>query len=165
MPALDDVALLILRLVFGGVFIAHGVRKLGLGTEAGVHGFVGSIGRRGYRPAALWAGAAIGAEIVGGALLVVGLLTPLAAAVTIAQAVTIVALVGGRGFWVEDMGVEYPLALGVGALAAGWAGPGSISLDTALGIGIDPLIAVGALAVALLGAVLGLLTRRPPAPT
>jgi putative oxidoreductase len=163
MPALDDVALLILRLVIGGVFIAHGVRKLGLGTEAGVRGFAGSIARRGYRPAPLWAAAAIASEIGGGTFLILGLLSPFAAAVLVAQAVTIVALVGGRGFWVEDMGIEYPLALGVGALAAGWAGPGSLSLDAALGLVVDPALAVGALAVTIAGAVAGLLTRRPPA--
>ena len=33
--------------------------------------------------------------------------------------VGIVALVGGRGFWVEDMGIEYPLALAVGGIDIG----------------------------------------------
>jgi putative oxidoreductase len=165
MTPLDDIALLILRVVIGGVFIAHGVRKLGLGTDTGVGGFAGSIARRGYRPAPLWAAAAISAEVGGGTFLILGLLSPFAAAVLVAQALTIVALVGGRGFWVEDMGVEYPLALGVGALAAGWAGPGSWSLDAALGLVIDPALAVAALAVTVIGALAGLATRRPPAAT
>lgn len=125
----------------------------------------GSIARRGYRPAPLWAAAAIASEILGGSALILGVLAPLAAAVLVAQALTIVALVGGRGFWVEDMGIEYPLALGAGALAAGWAGPGAISLDAALGVVVDPLVALGALVVAAIGAVVGLLTRRPAATT
>jgi hypothetical protein len=57
------------------------------------------------------------------------------------------------------------MALGVGALAAGWAGPGSWSLDAALGLVIDPALAVAALAVTVIGALAGLATRRPPAAT
>jgi putative oxidoreductase len=157
-----DLALLVLRVAVGGIYVAHGLRKLGVGNPGGLAGFVGSIARRGYRPPLPWALAAVGAEIGGGLLAILGLLTPVAASLLLAQSVTIVALVRGRGFWVEAMGVEYPLVLGLVSVAVGLAGPGAASLDALFGIALPPLAfaLLGALAVA--GSVLGLATRRPP---
>jgi putative oxidoreductase len=185
-----DIGLLILRVAVGAIYVAHGLRKLGwaasdgrtpagrgeptarraAGGEAapakqnarGFAGFRESIARRGYRPAGAWAVAAVVAEVVGGVLAIAGLLTPVAAALLVAQSVTIMALVRERGFWVEAMGVEYPLMLGVAALVVGLAGPGSLSVDAALGIEapwwVFPLLA----AAGVTGALVGLATRRPP---
>jgi putative oxidoreductase len=157
-----DLGLLALRVAVGAIYVGHGLRKLGLGNPAGFAGFSGSIARRGYRPALGWALVAVLAEVGGGVLAIVGLLTPVAAAALVAQSVTIVALVRGRGFWVEDMGTEYPLMLGIAALTVGLAGPGSLSLDAALGIELPwwafPVLAAGG----VIGALVGLATRRPP---
>lgn len=109
----------------------------------------------------LWAVAAVAAEVGGGLLAVVGLLTPVAGALLLAQSLTIIALVWPRGFWVEEMGVEYPLHLGVAALAVLLAGPGALSLDAALGLRFDPVVPLALAACAAIGAVAGLATRRP----
>lgn len=159
---LADIALLALRVVVGGIYVAHGARKLGAWSDTGFAGFRASIQRRGYRPAGLWAVAAVAAELGGGVLAILGLATPIAAALLLAQSLTIVALVRERGFWVEAMGVEYPLLLGIAALAVGLLGAGSLSLDAALSLAWDPWVAMAAAAVTVTGAVAGLIARRPP---
>jgi putative oxidoreductase len=160
----EDVGLLALRVVVGGIYIAHGARKLGWrSTKGGFRRFRDSIAVRGYRPATLWALSAVVAEMVGGLLAVAGLVTPFAGAMLLAQSVTIVVLVVARGFWVEDMGVEYPLMLGTAALAVALAGPGRLSLDAVLGLGYEPWLAPALVVGAALGALAGLLTRRPAA--
>jgi putative oxidoreductase len=156
-----DAGLFVLRLALGTIYIAHGLRKLGWRSPGGFAGFRSSIARRGFRVPQVWAGAAVGAEVVGGALGILGLLTPVAAALLLAQSVTIVALVRGRGFWVEAMGIEYPLLLGVVALVIGLAGPGSLSLDAALGLEVHWWWFVGLGAVTVAGSIFGLVTRRP----
>lgn len=156
---MTDVALLVLRVVLGGTYIAHGLRKLGWRHDGDFAGFRGSIERRGYRPAWFWAGSAVAAEIVGGVLAILGLLTPIAGALLLAQSVTIVALVRGRGFWVEAMGVEYPLMLGTASMVIALAGPGAVSLDAVLGLDVATPVRVTILIVAVAGAVAGLLTR------
>jgi putative oxidoreductase len=157
---LADVALLLLRVVLGGAYAAHGFRKLGyLGGEP-FPAFRSSIARRGYRPPALWAMAAIGAEVVGGALVVLGLLTPVGAAMLLAQSVTIVALVAPRGFWHDKGGIEYPALLATASLAVGLIGPGTWSLDAMLGVRFEPALVVAVLALAVAGAAAGLFLRR-----
>src|SRR2546425_8527160 len=79
-----DLGLLALRLTLGAVFLAHGAQKafgaFGGPGFAGATGFIGSLG---FRPARLWAGLAVGGELVAGVLFVAGLLTPLAGAVRV----------------------------------------------------------------------------------
>src|SRR2546430_6667570 len=73
-----DLGLLALRLTLGAVFLAHGAQKafgaFGGPGFAGATGFIGSLG---FRPARLWAGLAVGGELVAGVLFVAGLLAPL----------------------------------------------------------------------------------------
>ena len=158
-----DIGLLILRVTVGGIYMLHGLRKVGWRNPDGYAGFHASIVRRGYRPPHLWALAAVSAEIGGGILAILGLLTPVAAALLLAQSVTIAALVRGRGFWVEAMGVEYPLMLGASAVTMALVGPGALSVDDLLGLAVDPLVAVALAAVGVAGSLVGLATRRPAA--
>ncbi len=159
----DDLGLLVLRVVLGAIYIVHGARKLGWRNPNGFAGFRASIGRRGYRFAPLWAAAAVGAEIGGGILAILGLLTPVAGALLVGQGVTIVALVRHRGFWHDEGGVEYPMLLTAAAFAVAVVGPGAVSLDAALGAAFDPVVGLALAGLAAVGAIGGLLTRRPPA--
>jgi len=162
-----DVALLVLRVVLGGVYLAHGARKVGWIGDGRFGEFAASIARRGFRPARAWAAAAVVAEIVGGILTVLGFLGPVGGALLLAQSVTIVVLVANRGFWHTNDGVEYPLVLAAAALAVALAGPGALSVDAGLGVrvpaGVPPLFVAAAVA----GSVAGILARRtvpgPPA--
>lgn len=156
-----DVALLLLRLVVGGVYVAHGARKLGWIGDGRPADFRASIARRGFRPPALWAAAAVGAELLGGGLAVLGLLTPLAGALLLAQSVTIAVLVAPRGFWHTEEGLEYPIVLGVAALAVALVGPGALSLDAALGVRLPGGLAELAVAATVAVSLVSLLARRP----
>lgn len=158
-----DLGLLALRLVLGTTYVLHGLRKLGWRNPNGFGGFGASIARRGYRPARLWAIAAVGAEIGGGVLAILGLFMPVAAALLVGQSVTIVLLVRAKGFWHDEGGIEYPLMLTAASLALAFTGAGSYSLDGALGLGVPWLGAALAL-LAIGGAFLGLVTRGPEQP-
>src|SRR3954470_20084532 len=114
-----DIALLVLRVVVGLLFAAHGAQKLfgsfGGHGLAGTAGFFDSIGMKPGRRNATAAGAA---ELSAGVLLVLGLLTPLAAALIIAvMTVAIVAVHAQKGPWATEGGYEYNLVLGTVAFA------------------------------------------------
>ena len=155
-----DLALLVLRVTLGGIYVAHGARKLGAFGGKGFGGWVASIDRRGMRPPALWAAAAAVAEIVGGTFVVIGLLTPVGAALLVAQSAVITWLVRAKGFWHTQEGVEYPLMLGAAALAVALLGPGAISLDAALGLSPPAEWRVALIAGAVGVGLAGLLSRR-----
>jgi putative oxidoreductase len=164
-----DIALLVLRVVVGLCFAGHGAQKLfgslgGHGIE-GTAAFFDSIGVKPGRRNAIAAGAA---ELGGGVLLVLGLLTPLAGALLIAVMVVAIATVHARkGPWVTDGGWEYNAVMMAVAFALAGAGPGSVSLDGALGWMPDMSgtgWAFGALAIGLVGALGALIGAREPAP-
>ncbi len=116
-----DLGLLILRLVIGLTFAAHGAQKaFGWWSGPKYAGWRTGVERMGLRPAGFWALVSTAAELGGGVLLAVGLLTPLATAALIAQSVVIVGLVHlPKGFWNANGGVEFPLSL----VAGSWPWP------------------------------------------
>ncbi len=133
---MEDVALLVLRLVLGGVFVAHGAQKLfgsfgGPGIE-GTTGFHEQLGIEPARPMAVLAGLT---EFLGGILVVAGFLTPLAALALIGvMAVAVLTVNLKNGFFAANGGYEYNLVLAAVALALVLAGGGAYGLDAALGI-------------------------------
>jgi putative oxidoreductase len=151
------IGLLILRGVVGALFVGHGVQKLfgwlgGHGIE-GTAGFMGSLRYRDGRAAAVLAGLT---ESVAGSALVLGLLTPLAAAGIIGVMVNAAAVHVRNGLWNVNGGVELPLVYAAVAIALAFTGPGSLSLDRALGLDLTgPVLAIGAV---VLGVATGLAT-------
>jgi putative oxidoreductase len=155
-----NLALLVLHVVIGVLFFAHGVQKVfgwfgGYGID-GTAGFMESIG---MRPGKLHAWASGLAETIGGLLLALGLLTPIASAMVIAVMVTaIITVHGTKGFFSSDGGYEFNLILIAVAFALAGVGPGKWSLDHALGIDWTgtgwALIALGAGLLGGIGAVL-----------
>ena len=133
---MEDVALLVLRLVLGGVFVAHGAQKLfgsfgGPGIE-GTTGFHEQLGIKPARPMAVLAGLT---EFLGGILVVAGFLTPLAALALIGvMAVAVLTVKLKNGFFAANGGYEYNLVLAAIALALVLAGGGAYGLDAAFGI-------------------------------
>ncbi len=124
--AVQDVVLLLGRLVVGVVLIAHGVQKL----TQGVAGTAGGFAQMGIPLPEAAAVFAIAAELGGGVLLVLGLLTPLAALLpAVVMAAAVVVVHAGNGLFVSDGGWEFAVTLGVAALVLGAVGPGRLSID------------------------------------
>lgn len=124
-----DVAALILRLVLGVTFMAHGAQKVfgwfGGGGLAGTAEFMGGMGI----PAALAYLVAF-TEFFGGLAVLIGLLTRFAAlgiSFVMLGAIFMVHL--SNGFFNSDQGIEFPLALFAIALSLVVYGAGKWSLD------------------------------------
>jgi putative oxidoreductase len=130
-----DFALLILRIVVGLLFIGHGTQKLfGWFNGPGIERFGGVMHQLGYRPGAGYATLGGLAEAGGGSLLLLGLVTPLGSFAIIAMMVNAIAAVHwSKGLWNSEGGFEFPLTLAAVAAALAFAGPGSWSLDAAIG--------------------------------
>ena len=125
-----DLALLLVRIVLGTIFLAHGAQKIwtwGLGATS--EAFAGM----GVPVPELAAPVVAILELAGGAALILGLLTPWAALLlAIDMLVAAVLVHAPHGVFVDAGGWELVGALGAGALALVAVGAGRISLDHAL---------------------------------
>ena len=151
-----DLALTVLRVVVGALFIGHGSQKLfgafGGGGPAATAEMFENLELRPGRRHALMAG---GAEFFGGALLALGLLTTVAAAMLIAVMTAAVITVHAKnGIWNTERGFEYNLVLAAIAFALACIGPGSWSIDSILGIELTGVgWGLAALGIGLIGGV------------
>jgi putative oxidoreductase len=132
-----DLALLVLRLTAGSVFLAHGINHVFRGGKiAGTGRWFESLG---MRPGWLHAWLASLTEIGAGTMLVFGFLTPLAGAGVIG--VMLVAWITnhrGNGFFIfrPGEGWEYVMTLTFLGLAICLLGGGEWSLDHAFGFSL-----------------------------
>lgn len=130
-----SVGLLVIRLVFGLTFAAHGTQKLfgwfgGYGI-AGTGGFFESIGIKPGKPMAALAGVS---EVASGLLLAAGLFTPVAAVlITITMLVAIFTVHGKNGYWATAEGYEYNVAIIAVAIGVALTGPGAYALGALVG--------------------------------
>ncbi len=136
LQGLERLAVLILRLFLGFAFMMHGSQKLlGAFGGGGVSDVAGMLGRLGIEPSHLWAWVVSITEFVGGVCLFFGFLTRFwAAGLVIDMAVAVVKVNLVNGFFAVKNGVELPLTFGVIALVIVLTGPGSLSMDRAVGI-------------------------------
>jgi putative oxidoreductase len=162
-----DLGLVIVRLVVGLTFAAHGAQKaFGWWNGPGMPAWQGVMERLGFRPTGLFAAVSMVAELGGGLLLAAGLLTPVAVAALVGQSVVIILKSHlPRGFWNRDNGVEFPLSLAAGILAIGLIGPGGASLDAALGLVPADAVRLGAIALGLVGGAVALAMASLRAPS
>ncbi len=128
-----DLLLLALRLIAGVTIFVHGYNHLfGGGRIPGTARWFDSLG---MRPSGLLhAWLATITELGTGVLLVLGLLTPLASAGVIGLMVVAGWTVHRKNFLVFKEGWEYVMILGVLCLAIATLGPGTLSLDEAIGL-------------------------------
>ncbi len=117
-----DLALLVIRVTVGVIFAAHGAQKL-LGAFGG-HGLAETVKNLGPMAYPVAVG-----EFFGGLGIVVGFLSRFSAASNIAIMIGAIAMVHGKnGFFLQNSGFEYNLAL-IGLLAPILlAGPGHFSI-------------------------------------
>jgi putative oxidoreductase len=155
-----NLALLVLHVVVGVLFFAHGAQKLfGWFGGYGIGGTAGFFDQIGLRPGRLHAWAAAFAETVGGILLALGLFTPIGAALVIAvMTAAVITVHWEKGPFNTEGGYEFNLTLVTAVFALSGVGPGEWSLDNVLGIDWTgtgwALIALGAGILGGIGAVI-----------
>jgi len=151
-----DLGLLVLRLVLGGMFVAHGLDQLfgwfdGLG-RSGTEDLVAGYGFT--EPGILTWVLAI-SQTAGGVLLILGLFTPIGAAAILAVMANVIVV---KGDWSRFVGgVELEIVYASMAFTLLFTGPGRVSIDRNTPWGRKPaiwgivflLIAGGAAAVTL----------------
>ncbi len=120
-----NVALLILRVVFGVTLALHGIDKLR--NISGPAGWFHSVG---LRPGKFHARLAGGTEVAAGLGLALGLITPLSSLAYIGV-MTTAAWVGHRkaGFSSAKNGWEHVFVMATAAAVVALIGPGELSLD------------------------------------
>jgi len=157
--------LFIARLVFGGLFAAHGSQKLfGWFGGYGLNGTGTFFEGLGFRPGRLFAAVVGLAECGGGVLLAIGLFVPVAAAAIISvMLVAIFTVHWGKGLLATSNGVEFPLLYAVLALSLALTGPGEYSIDAALGLNAwwTPQLSGIVLAAGVVAGLACLTLRRP----
>jgi putative oxidoreductase len=149
-----DLALLVLRLVVGLLFVGHGAQKLfGVFGGGGLQATAGMFDSIGLRPGWLHARAAGTAEFLGGALIALGLFTPFAAAALIGVMIAAVLTVHApNGIWNTNRGYEFNLVLAAVVFALAGIGAGAWSLDNAFGFDLHGVIwALVSLAAGVIG--------------
>lgn len=121
----------VIRIVLGIIFIAHGAQKLfGAFGGPGMAGVVSGFDHMGLHPAVFWAWLVALVEFLGGLGVFFGLLTRLAAlALAVDMLVAIVLVHGKHGLFMQNSGFEYPLALLAMAVSLILSGPGVLALD------------------------------------
>ena len=120
------IALAILRVTLGAIFIMHGGQKLFVYGFAGVSGAFAQMGIP--LPSLLGPFTAF-VEFFGGIALVLGLLTRLAAVAIGGTMIVAILTVHINGGFFGPAGVEFPLSLLGGAIMLAISGAGELSLD------------------------------------
>jgi putative oxidoreductase len=164
-PQFFNFGLLIIRLVFGLAFAAHGAQKLfgwfgGYGI-AGTGGFMESLG---FRPGNAFATASGLGEFFGGLLFALGFLGAVGPALMLSvMLVASITVHLKNGFFATSNGFEMPLLYAVAAVGIALTGPGLYSVDAVIGndLMLTPKMTWIFLALGLIGGIGNLALRRP----
>lgn len=162
---MGNLAVLILRVVLGGLLAGHGSQKMfGWFNGPGLEGTSGWLESVGLRPGRFWAYLASLSEFGGGALTVLGFLNPLGPlGVIAAMAMATTKAHWGRPIWAQEGGAELPVTNLAASTAILLNGPGKYSLDRALGIRLPAWLApLGLVAILLSVMYTGVGTEEPP---
>lgn len=153
-----DVALLILRAVFGGLLAGHGAQKLfGSFEGPGLEGTSGWMESMGLQPGKRWALAASASEFGGGVLTALGLLDPIGPLASLgAMSMATAKVHWGKPIWVTQGGAELPITNIAIATTLSLAGSGKLSLDNALDIHLPRWVAIPGVMLVAAGVAYGL---------
>jgi putative oxidoreductase len=127
--AAASLGLLVLRIVVGAIFAAHGAQKV---FEYTIPGTVGSFAEMGVPLAEFAAPLVAFLELIGGVLLILGFLTrPIGILLAVDMVVALVLVHLSAGLWVASGGYEFVAVLGAASLALALTGAGRFSIDGA----------------------------------
>lgn len=148
-----DLGLLLLRLALAAILYMHATQKtLGWFSGLGLDRMAPIFESLGQRPGHQMVRLAAICELTGSLLVAIGLITPLGAAILAGT----MAVAGGAStiakgtVWNAAGGGEYPLVLAAFAAILGFTGPGSWSLDSAIGAPWVPKTNAGALVIGVI---------------
>ena len=128
-------ATLVLQIVLGLIFMAHGAQKLfGMFGGAGITGLGGYFTKIGITPGLFWAWVVGLVEFFGGACILFGFLTRFAAAALVIDMTVAVFKVHFPVFFWSKNGLEMPMTLGFIALSLFLSGPSFLSVDRCIGL-------------------------------
>jgi putative oxidoreductase len=133
---MTDLALLVLRVVTGGLLLGHGAQKLfGSFGGNGLDGTAAWLESMGLRPGLAWAiGAGVG-EFGGGLLTLLGLGGPIGSILTgTSMKMATFKAHSGKPIWASAGGAELPVINAAVGAALIMTGPGRYSLDRLFGI-------------------------------
>ena len=117
-----DIAILIIRVVFGLAIAAHGAGKLFRFAGHGLRATGGMFEMVGFRPGVPFAAAAGLTEFGGGVLVTIGLLTPFGAAgIVSTMIVAMMSMHVKNGFFAMNNGIELPFLYAVAAVAVAFS--------------------------------------------
>jgi putative oxidoreductase len=152
-----DVGLLALRIVLATLLAGHALQKSA--------GWFGGGGRSttapvfeswGFRPGTVMVTVAAVCELTGALLVVTGLVFPLGCAIVLGTMLVAASPNAKNGLWAQRGGCEVPVVYAAIATCLAITGPGSASLDNAIGLDLQewwvPVAAI----------VLGVVTAIPP---
>lgn len=130
-PVARDLALVIVRVGIGVVFVAHGWQKV---NDIGVDNVATGFEQMDVPLATASAWFAALVELAGGAALIAGALTPVVGLLLAADMLGAWIFVhAGNGIFVDQGGAELVIALGAASLALAAVGAGRFSVDHAVG--------------------------------
>jgi putative oxidoreductase len=124
-----DAALAVLRVVIGGIFIAHGAQKL---FVIGLAGITGGFGQMGVPLPAVTAPVVSVLEFFGGLALLLGVQTRAVAVGLALDMLGAMVFVHFKGGFFLPSGIEFVLSLFGANIALALAGAGNYSLDRVL---------------------------------
>jgi putative oxidoreductase len=151
---IDDLGLLVSRLVIGLSYAAHGAQKaFGWFEGPGPQGAAGFMESLGFKPGDKYAQAGSYTELAAGTMIALGFGGPIGPAMVLGSMLVAQETVHRKhGYFALKGGVELGVIYSAGALALASAGYGEASLDRALGLD-KTLRHPGIVALALAGGV------------
>ena len=159
---MKDIALLLLRLVTGGLVAGHGAQKLfgwfgGHGLE-GTANWLENIGLKSGKP---WSLAVALSEFGGGVLTALGMFHPIGpVAIVSSMSVATRTVHKDKPIWVTEGGAELPITNIAVCTALGFAGAGKFSVDRLLGLRIPKWLLSMVLAGAAISATMAIAEER-----